>query len=356
MSIETLTRWLVALGGRSDDLEVRERDGGRGVYATRAISEGTVLVHVPRSLLVTREVARTSSVVRQVRDGGVELSGTHAMLAAWLLVEDRTAYSPFRPYLDVLPRDLSSFAVYAPPEERALLRGSLAGAMLRELDAAIDADLPALRRVRLLHDLDRDALVWARSCVASRVFSVQIDGIDTFALAPFADLFDHHAREDARWGYDPSNECFTVTAMRDLAPGDQVHDSYGQKPNARFLVQYGFCLDDNPFDQVELGFPTSFLVSRDPRDDGARELIAWLRKHHPAPDDARAAITAAVDAAFARYDTTEADDDALLAGTTLTARGRDFVRARRGEKRVLARWRDPDHISTIVASISTPER
>lgn len=345
MTTEALMRWLEAGGLEHAGLVVREAPAGRGVFAARPLAAGSVVARIPRPLLITREVAKASSIARQLRGLNVELSGTHAVLAAWLLVEDRDPHAPDRAYLDVLPRDLTSFPVYAPPEERALLAGSLTGEMLRELGETIDDDLAKLGRTRIGRGIDRAALTWARMCVGSRVFSVRIDGLDTYALVPFADLLNHRRDEAITWGYDQAGEAFTLTARRDLAEGEEAYDSYGRKPNSRFLVQYGFCLDDNDDDQAELRFPASHIVTRDPTDGCSREMLAWLRQRHPEPAAARAVLARAVDAAVARFGSTIADDDALLAGGTLTPRARDFVRVRRGEKQVLAWWQDATNVT-----------
>lgn len=36
-----------------------------------------------------------------------------------------------------------------------------------------------------------------------------------------------------------------MTALRNIAKGAQVHDSYGYKSNERYLLNYGFSFEDN---------------------------------------------------------------------------------------------------------------
>ena len=38
---------------------------------------------------------------------------------------------------------------------------------------------------------------------------------------------------------------FTITSIEDLKAGQQVYDSYGKKCNSRFLLNYGFAVENN---------------------------------------------------------------------------------------------------------------
>lgn len=339
-ALERFAAWLAERGARHDAIAVRERDGARGVYAVRAIAEGELVASVPRPLLVTRHAARGSSIGRQMRAANVEPASHHAVIAAWLVAERRAAGSAFHPYFDILPATMPQFPIHAAPADQALLTGTLAGAMLDELRADLEAEYAALSaKVRLFRPVTRDEWTWARLCIGSRVFSVTIDGIETTALVPLADMLDHRVERHTRWGFDQDADAFTLVAERAYAAGDEVHDSYGAKPNARLLVQYGFCLDDNPADQALLRFPTeSFRVPRDATDPASAAMLLWLRRQWPDETHARIALGAAAQAALTSIAGSPDDDAALLARDDLSPDARNFVIARRGERAVLAAW------------------
>ncbi len=333
-------RWLIDGGAHVDGLDVRELGGRRGVVALRRFATGEAVARVPRPLLITRELVRGSSIGRQIRDAGIELSNHHSLFAAWLLLERRDARSTCRPYLDVLPRDLSSFPIHATGAERALLAGTLAGELLDELRTAIDDDYVRLgERVRMFRAIDRDEFTWARLCVGARAFSVTIDGIGTIALVPFADLLNHHRDRHTVWSYDQVVAEFVLTAQRDIAVGDEVWNGYGAKGNGRFLVQYGFCVDDNADDEAQLCFPERFRVPRDPEHAASKQLHDWLRQRHRDDAAARAALVTAIRAALARLPAT-LDDDAVLARADRSPHVRNFIATRRGERAVLQAWLD----------------
>lgn len=50
---------------------------------------------------------------------------------------------------------------------------------------------------------------------------------------------------------DPSTGCMDLPMIRPAEQGDQVFLSYGLKPNATLLMNYGFVIQDNPHDVSE---------------------------------------------------------------------------------------------------------
>jgi histone-lysine N-methyltransferase SETD3 len=317
------------------------------VFAVRPLATGATVARVPRALMITSEMARKSSIGRQIRDGGMNLSGNHSLLAAWLVAERSDPRSPFHPYFDTLPTELSSFPIHFSPAELELLTGSLAEVLLAEQREVIDDDYTRLSTcTRLFRPVRREEFVWARLCVSSRVFGLTIDGIETSVLVPFGDMFNHERRAQAGWDWDQETETFTLRTLVDLEPGDEVGSSYGHKGNSRLLVQYGFCIDPNEDDEAELRFPGErgrttqrcFQVTRDPDHPSARRMIDWLVGAHGIGPEATSALVAAAQAALARFPTTMAEDDALLVRPDLSGNARNCVLARRGEKKVLYAW------------------
>ena len=93
---------------------------------------------------------------------------------------------------------------------------------------------------------------------------------------PYADLLNHSPYAFSYFYYQSiplSNEReVTLYADRSYAKNDQVLISYGQKSNAELLLLYGFVIDRNLFDEVDI---TVSLDESDPRYD---EKVAFLQK------------------------------------------------------------------------------
>jgi SET domain-containing protein/rubisco large subunit methyltransferase-like protein len=337
--LQRLSSWLVAAGGHHEGVEIRELGETRGVVATRPITRGSEVVRVPRSLLITLPTALGRLEARQVRVTELALSSENARLAVWLLVERGDPRSGFQPYFDTLPRSLARFPINAASADRALLDGSLAGAMLDRLRADLEADHAKLvAGVAMFRSLELDELVWARLCVGSRSFGLGIDGRDATALVPFVDMVNHERGPNTRWDYDPKGQAFLLIAQRAYQPGEEVCCNYGGKPNAYLLLHYGFCLDDNDADEATLSSPEQVRVTRNTDAPVAQLMLAKLRARYRDEAAARAALADAAHAGLARFLTTLAEDQALLAAGNLSADARNFIVTRLGEKRVLHAW------------------
>lgn len=50
---------------------------------------------------------------------------------------------------------------------------------------------------------------------------------------------------ETKWTYDNDRGAFTITTLHRIMGGAQVYDSYGQKCNHRFLLNYGFAIENN---------------------------------------------------------------------------------------------------------------
>lgn len=71
---------------------------------------------------------------------------------------------------------------------------------------------------------------------------------DRMALQPIADLFNHAADGACEVAFTPAG--FDVTAERGYAEGEEVCICYGKHSNDFLLVEYGFVLGENKWDEV----------------------------------------------------------------------------------------------------------
>lgn len=58
-------------------------------------------------------------------------------------------------------------------------------------------------------------------------------------------LLFHDSPRETKWTYDNERGGFTITTLHRIEGGAQVYDSYGQKCNHRFLLNYGFAIESN---------------------------------------------------------------------------------------------------------------
>ena len=68
------------------------------------------------------------------------------------------------------------------------------------------------------------------------------------AMVPFADLLNHSVPPSVRWKWTKSDnrKGFIFTAIKDIAKGEEMFNSYGDTlANYELLVNYGFVLPNN---------------------------------------------------------------------------------------------------------------
>jgi histone-lysine N-methyltransferase SETD3 len=172
----------------------------------------------------------------------------HIFLMIYLLWDRKVngARSFFHPYYEILPQTLSNMPIFWSQPELDCLRGSYLLQQIEDRNAAISEDYNAICQIAPLPKLcSLQEFKWARMCVCSRNFGLQIDGHRTSALVPHADMLNHYRPRETKWTFDEVRQAFTITTLQPIQAGAQVYDSYGQKCNHRFLLNYGFAVEDN---------------------------------------------------------------------------------------------------------------
>jgi len=83
---------------------------------------------------------------------------------------------------------------------------------------------------------------------------------ETLAMVPYADLINHSpfsqayidAREAGDWLFSTGEEEVILYADRGYRRMEQIYISYGQKSNAELLLLYGFAVERNPYNSVDV--------------------------------------------------------------------------------------------------------
>lgn len=259
----------------------------RGVHARTNIPPNSVIMSIPRRCLITVEMGQATPIGQAILHADLDLDAPKHIFLMIYLLWDRKVNGPhsfFWPYYEILPNTLRNMPIFWRPDELAELEGSYLLHQIADRRSAITEDYRAICRVapELLELCTLHEFQWARMCVCSRNFGLCMDGHRTSALVPHADMLNHYRPRETKWTFDEDRQSFTITSLQSIAAGSQVYDSYGQKCNHRFLLNYGFAVEDNR----ELdGFcpnevPLELYVS--PEDPlFAEKLEFWTRGEHP---------------------------------------------------------------------------
>jgi hypothetical protein len=221
----------------------------RGVHSRRHIPPNTICTSIPRQCLITVEMGQATPIGQAILQSDLDLDAPkHIFLMIFLLWDRKVngANSFFHPYYEILPPTLSNMPIFWSEDELEALQGSYLLQQIADRNAAIQEDYHAICQIAPLDQIcTLDEFKWARMCVCSRNFGLQVDGHRTSALVPHADMLNHYRPRETKWTFDEDRQAFTITSLQHIPAGAQVYDSYGQKCNHRFLLNYGFAVEDN---------------------------------------------------------------------------------------------------------------
>jgi hypothetical protein len=227
LNTSRLVAWLLDQGCTMPSMEVARMNGVRGFRATQPVKAGSLVIHVPRRLIITQDVARaswTGKVITALGGNATE----HGYLAAFLL-EIKREGGLWKPYVDALPESFPDHPQYFSDEELDLLHGSPTLRMIskrrewlkREYEDVARCFPPVLK-------FTFDEFAWARCCVASRAYGLlDREGKSASGLVPGGDMLNHTSKPNCRYTGHIANG-FTITASEDT----QISRSASASPRA----------------------------------------------------------------------------------------------------------------------------
>jgi Rubisco LSMT substrate-binding/SET domain len=229
---------------------VCEESEMRGVHAVHHIPPNTVCMSIPRRCLIMVEMGQATEIGQAILRSNLDLDAPKHIFLMIYILWDRKVNGPnsfFFPYYEILPQTLHNMPIFWTSTELDELRGSYLLHQIADRNQAISDDYSAICAIcPSLTDLCTLAeFKWARMCVCSRNFGLQIDGHRTSAMVPHADMLNHYRPRETKWTFEEERQAFTITALQPIVAGAEVLDSYGQKCNHRFLLNYGFAVEDN---------------------------------------------------------------------------------------------------------------
>jgi histone-lysine N-methyltransferase SETD3 len=254
---DTFVEWIQSSGGKFPKLYLKKYDeANRGVHASEVIEDDELVMEIPYACVFTVEMGKateTGKIVVQKNIDGRFDAPKHIYLMLFLLIDGENEDSFFQPYYKILPgfngnvrEGLNGMPIFWTEEEYGYLKGSYLLQQCQMRKDAIRKDYEEICNVDpsfARFSLDRFA--WARMIVCSRNFGGMINGVRSSGMVPMADMLNHYRPRETRWGFDEDSKMFTIHACCEIGVGDSVYDSYGKKCQHRFLLNYGFAIENN---------------------------------------------------------------------------------------------------------------
>ncbi|KAL4921692.1 hypothetical protein BDW62DRAFT_174263 [Aspergillus aurantiobrunneus] len=277
----TLLEWMKTHGGDLHESVSIEHDGSRGTHLRvkgNGVSSNTHIIKTP--------VATTMSYFNAVdHRAGETLFPAHDLkfpptfiegvgpeeVAIFFLVGQylRGSESFWYPYLRTLPQpgSLTTLPYYEEDEDLEWLEGtSLVQArnqkvaLLRE---KYESSFSELRKSGF-QDAGKyswNLYLWASTIFVSRAFSAKVlSGVipelgareeNVSVLLPFIDILNHRPLAKVEWRAGNENVDFVV--LEDVGAEHEISNNYGPRNNEQLMMNYGFCLANNPCDYRTVG-------------------------------------------------------------------------------------------------------
>ncbi|KAI2472339.1 SET domain-containing protein [Annulohypoxylon bovei var. microspora] len=245
---EELLAWAISQDVKFTGIAPKRIPGrGIGLLATRAIKPEEVLLEVPTACLRSIDTVR-KPIVRHLP----KTISVHGLLATDLALDASAKYAIWNAVCPT-PEDLVSMPLVWPKDLCALLPRA-ARDLLTKQDAKFICDWAAVSAA-FPEKLDEARYKYAWMLVNTRTFYYVNAKLkrrvkdDHMCLQPVADLFNH-GDEGCNVAFD--NEGFAIKSERAYAKGEEVKICYGRHSGDFLLVEYGFVMDDNRWDEVLL--------------------------------------------------------------------------------------------------------
>ena len=120
--------WMLAGGALFDKLKIRYySENHRGVHASRDVKKGETILYVPKSRIITLEMAYASPVGKKMYEKGLRqqlISPKHSFLGTFVMQERHKPSTDWDYYMDILPKDCKDFPIFFTEEEKQWLIGS----------------------------------------------------------------------------------------------------------------------------------------------------------------------------------------------------------------------------------------
>ncbi|KAL2840727.1 hypothetical protein BJX68DRAFT_271501 [Aspergillus pseudodeflectus] len=272
----TLLQWMKSHGGdlhENVQITYNERQGTHIRVLKEGVPSNTHIVKTP----VATTMSYFNAIDHRVGDvhfpshevklphSFVEAAGPEELAIFFLIGQYlRGPESFWHPYLRTLPQPgaLTTLPYYEEEDDLEWLEGtSLVQARkqkVAQLREKYEASYGELQKagVEGSEKYSWDLYLWASTIFVSRAFSAKVlSGVvpehglpeeNVSVLLPFIDILNHRPLAKVEWRAGKENVDFVI--LEDVPAEQEIANNYGPRNNEQLMMNYGFCLPDNPCD------------------------------------------------------------------------------------------------------------
>uniref|UniRef100_A0A2K6G507 SET domain-containing protein 4 n=1 Tax=Propithecus coquereli TaxID=379532 RepID=A0A2K6G507_PROCO len=234
---------------------------GRGLMSKTSLQEGQMIISLPESCLLTTDTVIQSYLGAYITKWKPPPSPLLALCT--FLVSEKHAgdQSPWKPYLDILPKAYTCPVCLEPEVVNLLPKPLKAKAeeqrvRVQEFFASsrdFFSSLQPLFGEAVDSIFSYSALLWAWCTVNTRAVYLRprrqeclSAEPDTCALAPYLDLLNHSSNVQVKAAFNEETRCYELRTASSWRKHEEVFICYGHHDNHQLLLEYGFVSIRNP--------------------------------------------------------------------------------------------------------------
>ncbi|XP_071071050.1 SET domain-containing protein 4 isoform X2 [Dasypus novemcinctus] len=257
-----LMKWLKDRKFEDNNLKPAHFPGtGRGLMSKTSLQVGQMIISLPESCLLTTDTVIRSYLGAYITKWKPPLSPLLALCT--FLVSEKHAgdQSPWKPYLEILPKAYTCPVCLEPKVVNLLPRPLRAKAQEQRTHVQefftssrdFFSSLQPLFSEAVESIFNYSAVLWAWCTVNTRAVYMrhrQREGFstepDTYALAPFLDLLNHSPDVQVKAAFNEETHSYEIRTASRCRKREEVFICYGPHDNQRLFLEYGFVSVHNP--------------------------------------------------------------------------------------------------------------
>lgn len=245
---EIFVKWCNNNGARLQDLSLETyKNNERGIHTTHGIRKGKTIIEIPEKLIIHDGMGEKTTYGQLIKNHSRYFNNIKIVYVMLYILQTHKNDSFFKSYYDILPRNVDNFPIFWNKENIALMTGSnvINEIITRQNDIMNDYN----KICEIIIDFKKNhsirEFIWVRSIVGSRNFGITIDNTHRVAMVPISDMLNHDANPDVHWGFYNKTRTFKMISNRYLKKNNAITDTYGKKSNIKYLLFYGFTIQNN---------------------------------------------------------------------------------------------------------------
>lgn len=169
-------------------------------------------------------------------------------------------------YIDNLP-GVSEYINYWPEDDAQLINdGTTIGYLYNDFYRRLQQDAFLIYSYfhvdrTISFDTFYDGYLPLRLLVGSRIFGYICEGVPQSGIVPYVDMTNHALKHNTRWHFSDEIDCFVLQATCDISENSEILEYYGHHCNSDLLLYYGFTIKSNPHVKIIIDMASSSHTS-----------------------------------------------------------------------------------------------